>query len=180
MEDLERIIQAVTDAVENGTIPQERIDDAVIRILNVKKNRGILDWNAEDYSLEQARNTVGSPEHRKTEREIASAAVTLIQNKDNTLPLKLTSDSKVLMMVPYDNEKAQMILGWNRALEAGLIPDGAEVQVVRFNAETTPDTHRELVEWADVLIFNSEISKADRLNGGRWESLQGQRIEKRI
>ena len=73
-------------------------------------------------------------------------------------------------MVPYDNEKAQMILGWNRALEAGLIPDGAEVQVVRFNAETTPDTHRELVEWADVLIFNSEISKADRLNGGRWES----------
>lgn len=170
VEDLERIIQAVTDAVENGTIPQERIDDAVTRILNVKKNRGILDWNAEDYSLEQARNTVGSPEHRKTEREIASAAVTLIQNKDNTLPLKLTSDSKVLMMVPYDNEKAQMILGWNRALEAGLIPDGAEVQVVRFNAETTPDTHRELVEWADVLIFNSEISKADRLNGGRWES----------
>lgn len=170
LKNLDRIIQAVVTAVEDGTISQKRIDDAVTRILTVKKNRGILDWNPEDYSLEKALKTVGAPEYRDLEREIASAAVTLIQNKDSVLPLKLSADSKVLMMAPYDNEKAQMILGWNRAAEAGLIPDGAEVQVVRFNSETTADTYRNLVEWADVLIFNSEISRADRMNGGRWES----------
>lgn len=170
LKNLDRIIQAVVTAVEDGTISQKRIDDAVTRILTVKKNRGILDWNPEDYSLEKALKTVGAPEHRDLEQEIASAAVTLIQNKDSVLPLKLSADSKVLMMAPYDNEKAQMILGWNRAAEDGLIPDGAEVQVVRFNSETTADTYRNLVEWADVLIFNSEISRADRMNGGRWES----------
>lgn len=170
LEKLDRIIQAVESAVETGEICPERIDDAVSRILSVKKKRGILDWNPDDYTLENALNTVGSVKHRNLEREIASAAVTLIQNKDNTLPLKLTSDSRVLMMVPYDNEKAQVILGWNRGIQAGLVPDGAEIQVVRFSAETDENTYLDLIEWADIIIFNSEISRADRMNGGRWES----------
>ena len=68
------------------------------------------------------------------------------------------------------NEKTPMILGWNRAVEAGLVPEGAEVQVVRFNGETTSDTYKEQVAWADVLIFNSEISIAERMNGAYWLS----------
>lgn len=170
LEALDRIIGTVVTGVENGTISQDRIDDAVTRILRVKKNHGILNWNPESYSLETACNTVGSPEHREKEREIAIAAVTLVQNQNNTLPLKLTADSKVLMLVPYDNEKAQMILGWNRAAEAGLVPHGAQVQVVRFNGETTEETYQEQIAWADILIFNSEVSKADRMNGSHWLS----------
>lgn len=170
LENLDRIIEAVMTAVETGDISQKRVDDAVTRILKVKKNNGILNWNPEDYSLETALNTVGAAEHRKLEREMTAAAVTLVQNQNNTLPLKLTADSKVLMLVPYENEKAQMILGWNRAVEAGLIPEGAEVQVVRFNGETTADTYKEQIAWADVLIFNSEISTAGRMNGGHWMS----------
>ena len=167
---LESIIAAVEAAVADGTIPMERIDNAVTRILTVKKNRGILDWKAENYSLEKALSAVGSAEHREAEKKIAAAAVTLIENKNGTLPLKLTADSKVLMMVPYNNERAQMILGWNRAAEAGLVPTGAQVQVVRFDAESTLETFEAEIQWADTIIFNSEISKADRMNGGRWES----------
>lgn len=170
IKELDRIIEAVITAVEDGSIPMQRIDDAVTRILTVKKDRGVLDWKAADYSLRKANHTVGSSDHRKTEQKIASAAVTLIQNKNNTLPLKLTSGSRVLMMVPYNNEKAQMILGWNRAAQAGLIPDGAEVQVVRFNAETTPETYQEQIDWANIIIFNSEVSSASQMNGGHWVS----------
>lgn len=167
---LDAIIDGVIGAVENGSVPEERIDDAVTRILTVKANNDILDWNAENYSKEKALSVVGSAENREKEREIASAAVTVIENKNNTLPLRITNNSKVLMVVPYDNEKAQMIMGWNRAKEAGLIPDGAEVKVVRFSSSTTPDTYRNEIEWADTIIFNSEVGKADRMNGGRWES----------
>lgn len=170
LEELDRIIEAVMTAVEDGVISQKRVDDAVTRILTVKKNNGILEWNPEEYSLENACNTVGAAQHREMEREIASAAVTLVQNQNNALPLQLTPDSKVLMLVPYENEKTPMILGWNRAVEAGLIPDGAEVQAVRFNGETTADTYKEEIAWADVLIFNSEIGKAERMNGGHWMS----------
>lgn len=166
---LESIVAGITAAVEEGALSTDRIDDAVRRILTVKKNRGILNGNG-SLSEEKALAVVGCEANREAERHIAAKAVTVIENRNGTLPLRLTGDSRVLMLVPYNNEKAQMILGWNRAAQAGLIPPGAQVQVVRFDAETTLDTFRREIDWADTLIFNSEISRADRLNGGRWES----------
>lgn len=167
---LDAIIDGVVDAVESGTVPISRIDDAFNRILAVKEKNGILDFSTADYSLEKALASVGCNENREKEREIAAAAVTVIENKNNTLPLCLNKNSKVLMLVPYDNEKGQMIVGWNRAVAADLIPRGAEVRVVRFSSSTTQETYMNDILWADTLIFNSEISKADRMNGGRWES----------
>lgn len=167
---LDAIIHGVMEAVENGTIPMARIDDAVTRILTVKQNRGILDWSAEDRSLEEALSVVGCDANREAEREIAAAAVTVVENKNDTLPLHITPETKCLMMVPYDNERAQMLLGWNRAAQAGLIPEGAEVRVLRFSQDTTLDTYLSEIDWADTLIFNSEISQAGRMHGGRWES----------
>lgn len=170
LKDLDKIINGVISAVNSGKIPMSRINDAVRRILRVKTDNGVLSWSEENYSLQKAKNTVGCTENRNKEREIAAAAVTVVQNKNKTLPLKITKNSKVLMFVPYDNEKAQMIMGWNRANQAGLIPDGAQVEVVRFNSSTTLSTYKSKINWADTLIFNSEITRASRMNGGSWES----------
>lgn len=170
LKDLDKIINGVISAVNSGKIPMSRINDAVRRILRVKTDNGVLSWSEENYSLQKAKNTVGCTENRNKEREIAAAAVTVVQNKNKTLPLKITKNSKVLMFVPYDNEKAQMIMGWNRAKQAGLIPDGAQVEVVRFNSSTTLSTYKSKINWADTLIFNSEITRASRMNGGSWES----------
>lgn len=167
---LEAILRGVEEAVETGVIPMERIDDGVRRILTVKENRGILDWKAGEHTLEAALATVGGEANREAERHMAAAAVTVVENKNNTLPLRLTEQSRVLMLVPYENEKAQMVLGWNRAYAAGLIPQGAQVDVVRFSKNATLDTFRTQIDWADVLIFNSEIGSSAGLNGGRWES----------
>ena len=160
---LDAIINGIIAAVEDGTIPMERINDANRRILTVKENRGILDYNAEDYSLEKAKATVGSDENRNMERELAAAAVTVIKN-DGSLPLNLTANSKVLMMVPYNNERAQMLMAWNRAKEAGLIPEGAEVDYVTFSKTSTIESLKAKMDWADTLIINSEISATSRYN----------------
>ena len=162
---LDKIIDGIVAAVEDGTIPMERIDDANRRILTVKENRGILDYNAEDYSLEKAQSVVGSDANRAKERELAAAAVTVVKN-DGSLPLNLTSESKVLMMVPYNNERAQMLMAWNRAKEACLIPAGAEVDYVTFSRTSTIESLKEKLEWADTYIINSEISSTSRYNTG--------------
>ncbi|MBE6054906.1 MAG: beta-hexosaminidase, partial [Clostridium sartagoforme] len=166
---LDAIIEGVEAAVTDGTIPMERIDDAVTRILTVKENRGILDYNEADYTLEKALATVGSDENRETEREIAAAAVTVVKNENNTLPLNITSESKVLMMVPYNNERGQMIMAWNRAKEAGLIPEEAEVDVVRFSSDDL-NAVKDKIDWADTIIINSEVSRADRMAYDHWLS----------
>ena len=169
---LDTIINGIIAAVEDGTIPMERINDAVTRILTVKENRGILDYNAADYSLEKALSVVGSDENRAMEREMAAAAVTVVKNENNTLPLQLTENSKVLMVVPYNNERAQMLMGWNRAREAGLVPEGAEVDYVRFSSSTTINSLKTQLEWADTYIINSEITgtASGRMKYNHWLS----------
>ena len=166
---LDAIIDGLIAAVEDGTIPMERVNDAVTRILTVKENRGILDYNAEDYSLEKAKATVGSDENRNMERELAAAAVTVIKN-DGTLPLNVTSESKVLMLVPYTNEISQMLMGWNRAKEAGLIPEGAEVDYYRFSSATINSTLQAKLDWADTIIINSEVNSTARMEYKHWLS----------
>lgn len=170
LKNLDAIINGVTDAVNKGKIPMSRINDAVERILKVKTDNGIMTWKAENYSLDKALNTVGCKANREKERQIAAAAVTVVQNKNNTLPLKIKSSTKVLMLVPYDNEKAQMVMGWNRAKDAGIVPDKAQVEVVRFNSSSILNTYKSKINSADIIIINSEITKASKMNGKSWES----------
>ena len=162
---LDAIIDGVEAAVNNNEISEERLNDAVRRILTVKENRGILDWSENNYSLDQAKAVVGSKDNRELEREIAAKAVTVVKNENEILPLNITENSKVLMMCPYDNEKAQMIMGWNRAKEAGLIPAGAQVKVVRFSSA---DLAAVQTDWADTIVVHSEISNVSRVTSNHW------------
>ena len=170
LQNLDAIIEGITAAVEDGTIPMERINDAVTRILTVKENRGILDYDPADYSLEKALATVGSDENRQMEREMAAAAVTVVRDDQNILPLQITENTKVLMLVPYNNERAQMLMGWNRAREAGLIPEGAEVDYYRFSNATINSDLRAKLEWADIYIIHSEIGSSARMAYKHWLS----------
>lgn len=164
---LNTIISGIETAVNNGTLPLSRINDGVTRILTVKAKRGILDYASEQYSLETAQTVVGSNLNRQVERELSAASVTVVQNKNNTLPLKVNNQSKVLMLVPYQNETAQMIMGWNRAKQAGLIPDGAQVRVVHFTTSRVEAIQRDL-DWADTYIINSELSSASKVASGHY------------
>ena len=170
MSKLDAIIDGVEKAVNDGEIQESRLDDAVTRILTLKENKGILDWKESNYSLEKALATVGSDENRAKEREIARKAVTVVKNENNALPLNVTKKSKVLMLCPYTNEQSQMLMGWNRAKKAGLIPDGAEVKVQCFMNHDDLETVKENIDWADTVIINSEIYGTYYTNYKHWLS----------
>ena len=167
---LDAIIDGVMDAVQVGEIPMSRINDAVERILTVKKNRGILDYDANDYTLEKAQAVVGCDENREMEREIAAAAITVVKNENNVLPLQLNANSRVLLLYPYSNEGGQMLMAWNRAKEAGIIPDGAQVDYFRFNSATVSDELQQKLDWADTYIIISEINNTARMEYKHWLS----------
>lgn len=168
IKNLDKVLDKIVAAVEKGKIPESRINDACRRILKVKMNRGILDYDASDYSLEKAQSVVGCQENRAIEKQIAEEAVTLIRNKNKTIPLQITETSKVLMMVPYINEAGQMIMAWNRAKKAGLIPDGAEVKTANFDGDGKVDNFKEKLDWADTIIINSEIDQGTRISKKDW------------
>ena len=172
MSKLDTIIDGVEKAVNDGEIQESRLDDAVTRVLTLKENKGILDWKESNYSLEKALATVGCDENRAKEREIAAKAVTVVKNENNTLPLNVTKKSKVLLVAAENNQRSLMKYGAERAKNAGLIPDGAEVKVTRYmdrtlasdatviNADgsTYTSSMTDLLDWCDTLVVVSDNS----------------------
>lgn len=169
---IDNIIATCKESVENdGYLTMERLDDAVKNILTLKEEKGILDYNAEDYSLEKALEVVGSDENRAIERQIAADAATVVKNRNSVLPMQLNAGSKVVAFVPYNNERGQLAMAWNRGIEAGTVPAGASIEIIRFSGDTVLDAElKNKILEADYIYLNSEVSNASRMNGGSWLS----------
>src|SRR3984957_14857139 len=71
-------VDDLKDLVENGGVPQSRIDDAVSRILRIKFQMGLFENPWTDPALT---SQIGSPEHRKIARECVQQSLVLLKNK---------------------------------------------------------------------------------------------------
>jgi beta-N-acetylhexosaminidase len=89
-------IAAIEQAVTSGRIPEERIDESVLRILTAK-SRLNLDRNAQ-VNLNVLNRTFAMPQTQALAQSIADRGVTLLRNSDNVLPLDSTKPSRVLLV----------------------------------------------------------------------------------
>ena len=81
--DYRTFISTLREAVENGDVPLDRIDDAVRRILTVKLSLGLFEQPFGDDSLLRE---VGSDEHRAIAREAVAKSQVLLKNEADLLP----------------------------------------------------------------------------------------------
>ena len=79
-------------AVKSGDISEDRLDDAVRKILTVKDRLGMLDGR----KPHEYENYVGKIEHRELAREAVSKSLVLLKNNDNLLPLDSTKHFLVI------------------------------------------------------------------------------------
>ena len=87
VERFEEARQIIVDAVKSGEISEERVDDAVTRILRVKKEAGLFD----DPFLERAetkQRETGSSAYRKIAEKLVEESLVLLKNEAEVLPLK--------------------------------------------------------------------------------------------
>ncbi len=82
--DYDRFIDTLTQAVEAGAVPLDRIDDAVYRILRVKFAMGLFEDPVSDDSL---LDQVGSADHRALARRAVAELLVLLKNDSQTLPV---------------------------------------------------------------------------------------------
>ena len=73
--------------VEEGKIPIDRIDDAVLRILRVKIAMGMLDAKRSQLADRSLHQSFGSAEHRAVAREAVRQSLVLLKNNNHVLPL---------------------------------------------------------------------------------------------
>jgi beta-glucosidase len=82
--DYQRFIKSMKRAVKSGAIPQERIDDAVRRILRAKFALGLFEHPYGDPSLAAS---VGSEAHRALARQAVRESLVLLKNENGALPI---------------------------------------------------------------------------------------------
>lgn len=94
--------------VKSGEVSEERIDEAVFKILKLKFDLGLFD-NA--YPEKEAIKNFKKPEYKEVALKSARESITLLKNRDNVLPLK--SNSKILLVGPTANNVPSLHSSWS-------------------------------------------------------------------
>ena len=135
-------IDALKGMVEDGTISEERIDESVLRILDLKEKYGILDTEQyyfdQDELVKNALEVIGSDAHHKVEMEIAKQAITLLKNEDETLPF--TEDTESIVFLGRQAEDAYTIsYAINQLKELGLIDEDVQIVDLAMGKQSGPE-----------------------------------------
>lgn len=90
-------VQFMLDGIKAGILTEERLDEAVTRILALKAKLGLhKDDDCKEYDPESARLQIGLEEHREWARECAKEAITLVKEEKGILPISPQKYPRVL------------------------------------------------------------------------------------
>lgn len=157
---LQSIISNIENAVNDGRISMERIDQSVMRVLELKKALGLFDAEKcdVDTAIKAALDKVGCAEYRKEEQRIATEAVTVLKN-DDVLPVK-TEGKKTSLFVAYGNK----LNGFKLALKRNNADIDYDAYI--YNGKTElDDAAKNLIESSDNLLLLTETeSNMDNAN----------------
>ena len=168
---LDSLFADIKKALADGRISEERLNDAVTRVVKLKMEKGIIgkDYGFDpDDAVEKAMTIVGCPEHRDIERKIALQCVD-ISYSGKFEPFSPNANDKIVCVMPRPTDMYSAEHSIIKLEERGIIP---EVDARYYNIEeyTGSDGNKELdpqmlkdVETADYLILGYYQS-AEALN----------------
>ena len=89
--DLDMFQQGLKKGIESGYVSQERVDDAVRRILRQKYRLGLFEHPFPDADLIAE---IGSPSHRDKAKQAVRESLVLLKNKNKACRLNILRESK--------------------------------------------------------------------------------------
>lgn len=95
------------DLARSGEVPLSRIDEAVSRILTVKYQSGLFDF---DRPMPDPKDHFATPQALEINRQAAHESIVLAKNSDHVLPLK--KDARILVTGPTANLLSVLNGGW--------------------------------------------------------------------
>ncbi len=151
----EAAMRGVMNAVLEGRIPEEQIDESVRRILRLKAEMGLHTERTVD--LEAVHRRVGTPEHLEVAQEVADRSLTLLRNEGDLLPLAGTGSADVLS-ITY--RRANDLLA-GRTFDARLRQTYSGLQTATVGRNTRQDEYRRLLDRArgsDLVVVSLHIT----------------------
>jgi beta-N-acetylhexosaminidase len=167
--DLDGAYHGLIDAVHQGRISQQRIDESVLKILRMKASVG-LNTNRL-VSLDEAAKSIAAPESVTLAQTVADRAITLAKDSANLVPLKFTGaedKGKGLTAIIFTDSPRGS--DGARAFTAELrqrAPEATILAVDNVNAKFISDSVIEAVKQADrVVILAEAVPSGGRTRAG--------------
>lgn len=89
--------------VTNGQLDEEKIDQAVLRVLNLKNRLGLFEAPFYGASPERETKSILTSSKRQLARKLSQESLVLLQNDNHVLPLN--KEQKVVLIGPYASRK---------------------------------------------------------------------------
>jgi beta-N-acetylhexosaminidase len=129
-------LDKLVEMTEAGDIEIEKVDEAVIRILKLKRDKGLLfgdeapSFEVEKEDEERVNGIVGSLSHHEKEWEIALKCVTLVKNQ-GVLPI--AKGSNVLIACPHKYLVSSAVYADKLLRKDGIIGDETKITIINFS-----------------------------------------------
>ncbi|PZT54301.1 glycoside hydrolase family 3 N-terminal domain-containing protein [Paenibacillus silvae] len=101
-------VNHLPELIQKGEVDEGLVNEAVLRILQLKDKLGLFDNPFRAADPEREREIVFSKEHREVSRELAAKSAVLLKNEAQVLPLQ--PDANVALIGPF--AQSEDILGW--------------------------------------------------------------------
>ncbi len=159
-QDWRTVLRHLEEAVDDGLVSLERVDDATRRILRVKERMGLYQRRSEQ-SWFSSSSILGCPEHRQLARAAARKSLVLLKNEDNLLPL--SAGIRVAVLGDGSDNVAKQCGGWSLTWQgtdnvnedfpnAQSILDGINEAVAPGGGTVQHASHASEVEECDVAV----------------------------
>ncbi len=120
--------QIIMGAVDRGAISQERIDDAVTRIIKVKKEAGLFDDPLLE-NMKTVQRETGSPEYRAVAEQLVEESLVLLKNDQEVLPFR--EGTRLYITGPASDNGQAQCGGWTMAWNGAPAKDVPGVTTIR-------------------------------------------------
>ena len=159
---LDKVYNAVVDAVKTGIIPESRTTESVTRLLTLKIKRGIYDPSgistkpSIDERVANANATVGSAKNKAIEKEASEKAVTVLRNKGNILPFNLKNGKKIVL-ISLDAARNTSMVDTINSIAANKNYKNLDIKTFTYSSSAkllTPE-QKAAIDVADYVITNS-------------------------
>ena len=143
---------SLQELVEEGRLPESRIDESVRRILKLKFELGLFEH---PYPRDDRFDRIGDEGNRLKALDAARESVVLLKNEHNTLPV--TKASRIGVLGPSANSKKNLSGGWTIAWQGGRESQYPDDIHTLFSAlsEEYPHAEVELMAPDDIPDHNS-------------------------
>lgn len=168
-------IEQLPKLVQSGKVPMSLLDQAVRRVLGVKKALGLFDNPYRSLDPKREARELDTPEHRALARDAARRSIVMLRNEGNVLPL--AKSTRIALIGPFGDDRENLHGTWTLfgrvedaiTLKQGLTSAGATLaSVVKGSNIETPlaggiEAAVAAAKQADVVVL--AIGESERMNG---------------